>query len=112
MRESPQAKAIRAAAEAVTAEQAARSTFPNPAVSYAHEGAGLTQFFQMEQALPAFGLRGALERAGVAARESADAERDARLWQLRIDAHLALPDGEPLMNDLKPHGQSSGSSNS
>ncbi|HEY6615173.1 MAG TPA: TolC family protein [Vicinamibacterales bacterium] len=90
VRESAQAKAIRAVAESVTAEQAARSTFPNPAVSYAHEGAGLTQFFQMEQALPAFGLRGALERAGVAARESADAERDARLWQLRIDAHLAF----------------------
>jgi cobalt-zinc-cadmium efflux system outer membrane protein len=90
VRESPQARAIRAVAESVTAEQAARTTFPNPAVNYAREGAGLTEFFQMEQALPAFGLRGALERAGVAARESADAERDARLWQLRIDAHVAL----------------------
>ena len=90
VRESPQAKTIRAVAESVTAEQAARSTFPNPAVSYAREGAGLTEFFQMEQTLPAFGLRGALQRAGIAARESADAERDARLWQLRIDAHAAL----------------------
>lgn len=90
VRESPQAKAIRAVAESVSAEQAARSTFPNPAVSYAREGAGMTEFLQMEQAFPAFGLRGALERAGVAARESADAERDARLWQLRIDAQVAL----------------------
>jgi cobalt-zinc-cadmium efflux system outer membrane protein len=90
VRESPQAKAIRAVAESVSAEQAARSTFPNPAVSYAREGAGTTAFLQMEQALPAFGLRDALERAGVAARESADAERDVRLWQLRVDAHLAL----------------------
>lgn len=90
VRESPQAKAIRAVAESVTAEQAARSPFANPAVSYAREGAGLTEFFQIEQALPAFGLRGALARAGIAARESADAERDARLWQLRIDAHVAL----------------------
>ena len=90
VRESPQAKAIRAVAETVTAEHAARSTFPNPAVSYAREGAGMTEFLQMEQALPAFGLRGALEQAGVAARETAEAERDARLWQLRIDAHLAL----------------------
>ena len=90
VRESPQAKAIRAIAESVTAEQGARSTFPNPAVSYVREGAGLTQFFQMEQALPAFGLRDALEKAGVAARESADAERDVRLWQLRIDAQVAL----------------------
>ena len=90
VRESPQAKAIRAVAESVTAEQAARSTFPNPAVSYAREGAGMTEFFQVEQVLPAFGLRDALARTGVAAREAADAERDARLWQLRIDAHLAL----------------------
>jgi cobalt-zinc-cadmium efflux system outer membrane protein len=90
VRESPQAKAIRAVAETVTAEQGARSTFPNPAVSYVREGAGLTQFFQMEQALPAFGLRDALEKAGVAARESADAERDVRLWRLRIDARVAL----------------------
>ena len=90
VRESPQAKAIRAAAESVTAEQAARSAFPNPSVSYAREGAGTTTFYQMEQALPAFGFRDALDRVGVAARESADAERDARLWQLRIDAHVAL----------------------
>jgi len=88
--ESSQAKAIRAAAETVSAQQAARLTFPNPAVSYAREGAGFTEFYQMEQALPAFGLRGALERVGVAAREAADAERDARLWQLRIEAQVAL----------------------
>ena len=88
--ESPQAKAIRAAAETVTAQQAARQTFPNPAVSYAREGAGFTEFYQLEQPLPAFGLRGALDRVGVAAREAAEAERDARIWQLRIDAQVAL----------------------
>lgn len=90
LRESPQAKAIRAGAESVRAEQASRWVFPNPAVSYAREGAGMTEFYQMEQALPAFGLRGALGRAGVAAGDVADAERDARLWQLRSDAHVAL----------------------
>lgn len=88
--ESPQAKSIRAAAETVSAQQAARLTFPNPAFSYAREGAGFTEFYQMEQALPAFGLRDALERVGVAAREAAEAERDARLWQLRVDAQVAL----------------------
>ena len=88
--ESPQAKSIRAAAETVTAQQAARLTFPNPAFSYAREGAGFTEFYQMEQALPAFGLRDALERVGVAAREAAEAERDARIWQLRVDAQVAL----------------------
>jgi len=88
--ESPQAKAIRAVAETVTAQQASRLTFPNPAVSYAREGAGFTEFYQVEQSFRAFGLHDSLERVGVAARESAEAERDARLWQLRIDAKVAL----------------------
>jgi cobalt-zinc-cadmium efflux system outer membrane protein len=90
VREGPHAKAIRAAADVVTAEQAARLTFPNPSFGYAREGAGSTEFYQVDQPLPAFGLRGALQRAGVAAREAAGAERDARLWQLRIDATTAL----------------------
>lgn len=89
-REGPQARAIRAAADVVTAEQAARLTFPNPSILYAREGAGLTEFYQIEQPLPAVGLRSALQRAGVAAREAAEAERDVRLWQLRIDARIAL----------------------
>lgn len=89
-REGPQARAIRAAADVVTAAQAARLTFANPSISYSREAAGFTEFYQVEQPLPAFGLRAALQRAGVAAREAADAERDARLWQLRIDARSAL----------------------
>jgi cobalt-zinc-cadmium efflux system outer membrane protein len=88
--DSPQAKAIRAVAETVTAQQAARLTFPNPAVSYAREGAGFTEFYQVEQSFRAFGLHDSLERIGVAARESAESGRDARLWQLRIDAQVAL----------------------
>jgi cobalt-zinc-cadmium efflux system outer membrane protein len=90
VRESPQARAIRAVAETVTAEQAARLTFPNPSMTYAREGAGFTEFYQVDQSLPAFGLRSALQRVGVAAREAAEAERDARLWQLRADAQIAL----------------------
>src|SRR5688572_16672262 len=90
VREGPQAKAIRAAAEAATAEQAARLAFSNPSLIYSREGAGFTEFYQVDQSLPAFGHRSALQRVGVAAREAAEAERDARLWQLRIDAQLAL----------------------
>ena len=90
VRDGPQAKAIRAAAETATAEQAARLAFPNPLVSYAREGAGFTEFYQVDQSLPAFGLRSALQRVGVAARETAEAERDARIWQLRIDAQVAF----------------------
>ena len=90
VRDGPRARAIRAAADVVIAEQAARIVFPNPAASYSREGAGFTEFVQMEQPFPAFGLRKALERAGVAARQAAEAERDARLWQLRSEGLDAL----------------------
>lgn len=86
VRDGPRARAIRAAAEVVAFEQAARVAFPNPSASYTREGAGFTEFFQIEQALPAFGLRAALARVGVAAREAAEAERDARLWELQVNA--------------------------
>lgn len=87
VRDGPRARAIRAVTDVVALEQAARRVFPNPAAAYTREGAGFTEFYQVEQSLPAFGLRQALERAGVAARDAAAAERDARLWQLRSEAH-------------------------
>ena len=90
VRDGPQARAIRAASDVVPAEQAARIAWPNPVASYTQEGAGFTQFILVDQPLPAFGLRRALEDAGVAAREAAEAERDARLWQLRGDARDAV----------------------
>jgi cobalt-zinc-cadmium efflux system outer membrane protein len=87
VRDGPQARAIRATSEVVVLEQAARLVLPNPSASYTREGAGFTEFLQVDQSLRAFGLRQGLERAGVAAREAAEAERDARLWQLRSSAH-------------------------
>ena len=86
VREGPRAVAIRAEVEVVRREQDARLAFPNPGVSYSREGAGFTDFLQVEQPLPLFGLRGALARAGVAATLAAEAERDARLWELRAEA--------------------------
>ncbi len=67
-------------------EQHARLAFPNPGLAYSREGAGFTEFFQVEQPLPVFGVRGTLVRAGVAATAAAEAERDARLWDLRVEA--------------------------
>lgn len=90
VREGPRARAIRAATEVVASAQAARLAFPNPVASYSREGAGFTEFFQVDQPLPAFGLRSALERVGVAARDAAEAEREAQLWQLRNDARDAV----------------------
>ena len=90
VREGPQARAIRAETTVARREQLARLAYPNPAVTYSRESAGFTEFFQVEQALPLFGSRAALSRAGVAATAAAEAERDARLWLLRSEAAAAI----------------------
>jgi outer membrane protein, heavy metal efflux system len=90
VRDGPQAQAMRAESEVIRREQLARLTYPNPGVTYSREGAGFTEFLQVEQSLPVFGTRAALSRAGVAATAAAEAERDARLWALRTDAAAAV----------------------
>jgi cobalt-zinc-cadmium efflux system outer membrane protein len=90
VREGPQATAIRAETEVTRRDQLARLSYPNPGVTYSREGAGFTEFLQIEQFLPVFGTRNALSRAGVAATAAAEAERDARLWMLRADAVRAV----------------------
>lgn len=90
MRDGPRALAIRAEVEVVRRDQDARLAFPNPSVSFSREGAGFTEFLQVEQSLPVFGVRAALTRAGVAAATAAEAERDARLWALRQEATHAV----------------------
>jgi outer membrane protein, heavy metal efflux system len=90
LRNGPQAQAIHAQVEVVRREQLARLAYPNPGLMYSREGAGYTEFLQLEQLLPVFGTRAALSRAGVAATAAAEAERDARLWALRTDAAAAV----------------------
>ena len=90
VRDGPHARAIRAESEVTRREQLARLAYPNPVVTYSREGAGFTEFFQAEQALPIFGARAVLSRAGVAATAAAEAERDVRLWLLRSDAATAV----------------------
>ena len=90
VRDGPQARAIRAEAEVTRREQLARLAYPNPAVMYSREGAGFTEFLQVEQSLPLFGVRAAQLRAGVAATAAAEADRDARLWVLRAEARAVV----------------------
>src|SRR5688572_7336172 len=90
VRDGPQARAIRAESEVTHREQLARLAYPNPSVTYSREGAGFTEFLQVEQSLSVFGARDALSRAGVAATAVAEAERDLRLWLLRSDAAAAV----------------------
>ena len=86
VRDGPRAIAIRSDVDVVRRDQLVRLAFPNPAVAYSREGAGFTEFLQVEQPLPIFGVRGVLARAGVAATAAAEAERDVRLWDLRVEA--------------------------
>lgn len=90
VRDGAQARMIRLGADVVRREQAARAVLSNPSIAYTREGAGYTEFFQVEQFFPIFGSRGALEQAGAAATQAADAERDGRLWQLRADARALV----------------------
>jgi len=90
VRDGPRARAIRAETEVTRREQFARLAYPNPSVLYSREGAGFTEFLQVEQLLPVFGVRAALSRAGVEATAAAEAERDARLSILRADATTAV----------------------
>lgn len=90
VRDGPRALAIRAEVEVVRRDQQSRLVYPNPGVSFSREGAGFTEFLQLQQALPIFGVRGALMRAGVAAGMAAEAEKDARLWDLQSDATRAV----------------------
>jgi cobalt-zinc-cadmium efflux system outer membrane protein len=85
MRDGAQARTIRLSADVVRQEQAARAVLTNPSIAYSREGAGYTEFLQVEQFVPIFGTRGTLLRAGAAATQAAEAERDGRLWQLRGD---------------------------
>lgn len=90
LRDGPRARAIRAGVEVTEREHAARLAWSNPSVLYSREGAGFTEFLQVEQVLPAFGVRSALARLGVTAAAAAAAERDARLWDLRADVRAAV----------------------
>jgi cobalt-zinc-cadmium efflux system outer membrane protein len=90
LREGVQARAIRAVVDVTTREQLARAAFPNPIVAYTREGAGFTEFLQVDQFVPLFGSRAILARAGAAATQAAEAERDARLWHLRSEAQVLV----------------------
>jgi cobalt-zinc-cadmium efflux system outer membrane protein len=89
VRDGPRARAIRAGSDVTRREQLARLAYPNPSVTYSRESAGFAEFLQAEQAMPLFGARGALSRAGLAATAAVEAERDGLLWLLRSDAAAA-----------------------
>ena len=88
--QSPAVRESRARTEATRAEAAGRVLYPNPQVSFSHEGAGVNQFFEARQTLPLSGRRRFLQEAGAAAVAASESEGEARLWDLRSDARRAF----------------------
>lgn len=88
--QSPQAVAARAQIAVAHAEARGRGLYSNPSVSYSREGAGFTEFFQVEQVLPLSGRIGKLRQAIAPAVGAAEADAEASIWQLRAELRLAF----------------------
>ena len=90
LQQSPLAREARARAAIAQAEARARTLYPNPSFNYTREGAGLTEFFQAEQAMPINGRLKLLRQAGDASIRATEAEGAFDIWQARIGLRLAF----------------------
>lgn len=88
--QSPHAREVQARAAIADAEARARTLYSNPRVSFSRESAGLTEFFQAEQTLPASGRLRLLRQAGAYSVRAAEAEGAFDLWQARSSLRLAF----------------------
>ena len=86
--QSPQSRELRAAVAAVQAETRGWSLWPNPRSNVTREGAGVTNFVQLEQSLPISGRLGFMRQAGAAAVNSSDAKSLFAVWELCSDMRL------------------------
>ena len=83
LEQSPQAREARARVAIVEAETRGRTLYTNPSFNYSREGAGRTEFFQVEQTLPLTGRLSFLRQAGVAMVRATEADGAFSLWQAR-----------------------------
>jgi cobalt-zinc-cadmium efflux system outer membrane protein len=88
--QSPRAREVRASVAIAEAEARGRTLFSNPSVNYSREGAGLTEFFQAEQALPITGRRKLLRQAGSSLVRATEADGAFSLWQARSSLRQAF----------------------
>ncbi len=88
--QSPLAREARARVAIAQAEARGRSLYSNPSVNYTREGAGLTEFFQAEQAVPITGRLKLLRQAGALSVRAAEAEGAFSLWQARSSLRQAF----------------------
>lgn len=90
LEQSPYAREARARAAIAQAEAKGRSLYANPSFNYTREGAGLTEFFQAEQAIPINGRLKLLRQAGDSAVRATEAEGAFDIWQARTSLRLAF----------------------
>lgn len=90
LEQSPYAREARARAAIAQAEAKGRTLYINPSVNYIREGAGLTEFFQAQQAIPINGRLRLLRQAGDSAVKATEAEGAFDLWQARTELRVAF----------------------
>jgi cobalt-zinc-cadmium efflux system outer membrane protein len=90
LEQSPFAREARSRAAVAQAESRGRTLYANPSFNYTREGAGLTEFFQAEQAIPISGRLKLLRQAGDSAVRATEAEGAFDLWQARTALRLAF----------------------
>src|SRR5688572_15865870 len=79
----PRVREARARVAIVEAGTRGRTLYTNPSFNYSREGAGRTEFFQVEQTLPRTGRLSFLRQAGAAMVRATEADGAFSLWQAR-----------------------------
>ncbi len=88
--QSPLRREAQASAAAAVEAMRGRTLWPNPIAAWSRETVGFTEFFQGEQRLPWSGRLGYLKQALEPARESAQADAAARIWDARSSLRIAF----------------------
>ena len=88
--QSPIKRETRATAAAAVEALRGRTLWPNPIGAYSRETVGFTEFVQAEQQLPLSGRLGLARKAMEPARESAEADGTARMWEIRSSLRSAF----------------------
>ncbi len=88
--QSPIKRETRAAAAAAIEELRGKTLWPNPIGVYSRETVGFTEFIQGEQQLPISGRLGLARKAMEPARDAAEAQGAARIWDIRSNLRAAF----------------------
>lgn len=88
--QNPISRESRARVAIAEAEVRTRSAYSNPTISFSHEGAGRTDFYQASQALPLSGRLPLIRQAGVSQGKALEAEGAFSLWQAKCSLRLSF----------------------